>query len=162
MDFFFRVKGIAWLERITAGEGFIHVLLPLSVKRRSSDWNIFSVLITPERKHPASNVWEHTSLTCGDGDAVMSYAARMMSYLLVKAAQISVLPHAAQDLRCCFHHLGRMSGGKEENRWEESHSHCLSKIPPFPKPEESSVLPSFLPSCLFFLPTFLLLSFLQS
>lgn len=30
----------------------------------------------------------------------------MVSYLLVKTAQISILPHAAEDLRRCFHDFG--------------------------------------------------------
>lgn len=34
-------------------------------------------------------------------------------YLLIEASQISVLPHAVEDLRCCFHHLWCMSAGKQ-------------------------------------------------
>lgn len=37
-------------------------------------------------------------------------------YLFVKAAQVSVLPHAAQDLRCCFHHFRTMSGNSAEDK----------------------------------------------
>lgn len=37
-------------------------------------------------------------------------------YLFVKAAQVSVLPHAVQDLRCCFHHFRTMPGNSAEDK----------------------------------------------
>ncbi len=33
-------------------------------------------------------------------------------YLFIEASQISVLPHAVEDLRCCLHHLRWVSVGK--------------------------------------------------
>jgi len=35
-----------------------------------------------------------------------------MHYLLIEASQISVLPHAVEDLRSRFHHLRCVSAGK--------------------------------------------------
>lgn len=37
-------------------------------------------------------------------------------YLFVEAAEVSVLPHAVQDLRCCFHHFGTMSRNSAERK----------------------------------------------
>lgn len=37
-------------------------------------------------------------------------------YLFVEAAEVSVLPHAVQDLRCCFHHFRTMSGNSAETK----------------------------------------------
>lgn len=41
------------------------------------------------------------------------------AYLLVEGAQVSVLPHTAQDLRGCLYHLSWVSG--ERQRTAESH-----------------------------------------
>lgn len=35
-------------------------------------------------------------------------------YLFVEAAEISVLPHAVQDLRCCLYYFRTMSGNSAE------------------------------------------------
>lgn len=37
-------------------------------------------------------------------------------HLLVKTPEVSVLPHAVEDLRCRFHHFGTMSGNSAESK----------------------------------------------
>lgn len=37
-------------------------------------------------------------------------------YLFVEAAEVSVLPHAVQDLRCCLYHFRTMSGNSAERK----------------------------------------------
>lgn len=115
MDFSFQAERNCFAWRNYCRWGFIEVLLSSS-SMRSSLLQTFPALTVLK--------WRHCNLNQGDGrssrymamsEAVLTVAyVSMMSYLLVKAAQISVLPHAAQDLRCCFHHLGRMSGRNEK------------------------------------------------
>lgn len=45
---------------------------------------------------------------------------KQVSYLLIKAPEISVLPHATENLRCCLYHFRRVSVREREKRKQAS------------------------------------------
>lgn len=71
-----------------------------------------------EKRDETKKTWEQAfavnDSVFSDGRAI-SKLDRCI-YLFVKAAQVSVLPHAVQHLRCRFHHFRTMSGNSAERR----------------------------------------------
>lgn len=115
--FFFGVKGTAWLEQMIACEGLLKFYCPLQPSEvlQTGRFSFVNHAIVKYR-------WSYRALdytATPEAVQTLTYVS-LASYLLVKAAQISVLPHAAQDLRCRFHHLRRMSGRKGENKGDAS------------------------------------------